>query len=251
MSNLESLKNQLISEIKIELSDNLIDVDVEQHEYQYAIKKTLDYIRARSSNAVEESYVFLDTQEDQTEYILSDEIIEVRKVFRRSIGSGFGEGTGTEIDPFDIAYTNIYLLQAGRQNGLATYDFFAQFQETAGKLFGFYINFKFDHRTHKLTLFRRPKGVETIMLEVYNKVPDELLLTDVYLYPWIRSFAVATVKQIVGNAYRKFATIPGPNGGTTLSGDQLVAEAKEELVNLEEDLKNFVEGGTPYGFIIG
>jgi hypothetical protein len=58
-------------------------------------------------------------------------------------------------------------------------------------------------------------------------------------------------KYTLGEARSKFAQIAGPQGGTTLNGEALKNEAKEEMDKLIEDLKNYVDGSTPITFIIG
>jgi hypothetical protein len=67
----------------------------------------------------------------------------------------------------------------------------------------------------------------------------------------LRDHAYAKAKFMLGEARSKFATIAGPQGGTSLNGDALKSEAQAELDKLEEDLKTYAEGGTPLGFIIG
>jgi hypothetical protein len=55
----------------------------------------------------------------------------------------------------------------------------------------------------------------------------------------------------IGQAREKFGSIAGPQGGTTLNGTALKAEAKELIDKLDEDLKNFVDGGQPLTWIMG
>ena len=56
---------------------------------------------------------------------------------------------------------------------------------------------------------------------------------------------------MLGEARSKFATVAGPQGGTSLNGDALKAEAIAEIQALEEELKLQVAGGQGYGFSIG
>ena len=56
---------------------------------------------------------------------------------------------------------------------------------------------------------------------------------------------------MLGEARSKFATISGPQGGSTLNGDALKAEGTAEMEKLEEELKTAVAGGVGYGFTIG
>ena len=160
---------------------------------------------------------------------------------------------GTEVDPFELAYTNIYLLQAGNAayGGMATYYFYTIFQEELGKLFGFYINFVWNTYTKKLQLLRRPIGNETVLLWVYNEKPDLTILNDRYSGPWIRDWAIAECKEMLGNAYRKFPNIAGPAGGTSLPGNELTAESEKMKEDLRERLRNFESGESPSWFIIG
>ena len=55
--------------------------------------------------------------------------------------------------------------------GLATYDMFST-PELVGRMFGSFIEFKWNPTTHKLTLLQRPRADnETILMECYN-YPD-------------------------------------------------------------------------------
>ena len=56
---------------------------------------------------------------------------------------------------------------------------------------------------------------------------------------------------MLGEARSKFATVAGPQGGTSLNGDALKAEAQQEMDKLEQDLTLQVAGGVGYGFLIG
>ena len=76
------------------LGGGMIDIELDPVHYETALTKALTRFRQRSDNSVEESYFFLPTIQDQNEYILPNEIVEVRKIFRRSIGSRSGGGDG-------------------------------------------------------------------------------------------------------------------------------------------------------------
>ena len=56
---------------------------------------------------------------------------------------------------------------------------------------------------------------------------------------------------MLGEARSKFAQIAGPQGGSSLNGDALKAEAIAELEKLEMDVSQQVAGGMGYGFTIG
>jgi hypothetical protein len=253
MAELIKQKQEVYDYVYSLLGGGMVDVELDPEHYETALGKALSKYRQRSDHSVEESYIFLPLLEDTNDYILPSEVIEVRKIFRRSIGSRTGNGGGgTVFEPFNLAYTNTYLLSGSTQmGGLATYDMFAQYQELVGRMFGSFIEFKWNTTTKKLTLFQRPRANEEVLLMCYNYRPDSQLLEDYLAKQWIKDYTLASCKYMLGEARSKFATIAGPQGGTSLNGDTLKAEAVQEMEKLEADVSNAVAGGTGYGFLIG
>ena len=252
MTELATAKQNVYDYVNVSLGGGMIDVELDPIHYETALGKALGKFRQRSDNSVEESYLFLTTVVDQNEYVLPSEVIEVRKLYRRSIGSRTGGGDGGSLfEPFNMAYTNTYLLSGSKMGGLATYDMFAQHQELVGRMFGSFIEFKWNTTTKKLTLLQRPRAEEEILLYAYNYRPDEQLLDDYLAKQWIKDYTLASCKYMLGEARSKFATIAGPGGGSTLNGDALKAEAQSEMENLENDVSMAVAGGVGYGFTIG
>ena len=327
MADLTTQKQEIFDYVNAFLGGGMIDVELDPIHYETALKKALTKFRQRSDNSVEESYMFMPTVLDQNTYTLPNEVIEVRKLFRRSIGSraitgntsgpiftqsytatanqstfsinynlssvatviaevngsstnnfvtdstqrtltfnsplnagdvvgiklfATGENSGGSLfDPFGLAYTNAYLLSSSKMGGLATYDFFSQYQELVGRMFGSFIEFKWNTTTKQLTLLQRPRAEENLLLYVYNYRPDSELLNDYLASQWIKDYTLAGCKYMLGEARSKFATIAGPQGGSTLNGDALKAEAQQEMEKLEADRMQQVGGGVGYGFTIG
>ena len=252
-SNLTTQKQQVFDYVNAFLGGGMEDVELDPIHYETALTKALTKYRQRSENSVEESYVTVKLNQDQNVYELPQEIIEVRKIYRRSVGSKLGASAdgGSLFEPFNLAYTNTYLLAGSGIGGLATYDFFAQQQELVGRMFGSFMEFKWNPTTSKLTILQRPRAEEEVLLFCYNYRPDMQLLDDYKAAQWLKDYTLAACKYMLGEARSKFATIAGPGGGTTLNGDSLKAEAQAEMEKLEEDLAMAVAGGTGYGFLIG
>tara|TARA_B100002019_G_C21264237_1_gene598504 strand:- start:731 stop:1489 length:759 start_codon:yes stop_codon:yes gene_type:complete len=252
MATLATKKQEIYDYVYALLGGGMVDVELDPVHYETALNKALSKFRQRSDNSVEESYLFMPTIEDQNTYVLPENVIEVRRIFRRSIGSRSGGGDGgTLFEPFNMAYTNTYLLSSSNMGGLATYDLFSQYQELVGRMFGSYIEFKWNTTTKELTMLQRPRTQETLLLFAYNYRPDEQLLSDYLASQWIKDYTVATCKFMLGEARSKFAQIAGPQGGSSLNGDALKAEATAELEKLEMDVSQQVAGGMGYGFTIG
>jgi len=328
MANLATKKQEVFDYVNLFLGGGMIDVELDPIHYETALNKALSKFRQRSDNSVEESYLFMPTVIDQNEYTLPNEVVEVRQIFRRSVGSrpstsasggpifsightatannnqtfevnynlesvqsivvtvngdtttsyatdsasrtitfntplnigdvvsiklyASGEsGGGSLFEPFNLAYTNAYLLSSSKLGGIATYDFFSQYQELVGRMFGSFIEFKWNTQTKKLTLLQRPRAEEDVLLYVYNYRPDLALLDDYLASQWLKDYTLAACKYMLGEARSKFATIAGPQGGSTLNGDALKAEAQQEMEKLETEVTLAVPGGVGYGFTIG
>jgi hypothetical protein len=252
MSNIDTAKQEVFDYCRTMLGDGMIDVELDPEHYETALKRSLGVFRQRSDSAVEESYAFLTLEEDRNEYILPKEIQQVRQIFRRSVGSRTGNGTGgTVFEPFNLAYTNTYLLSSTNMGGLATYELFAQYQELVGKMFGSFINFTWNPQSHKLVITQRPRGEEQVLLHVYNEKPDFSLIDDVYAGQWIKDYTLANCKVMLGQAREKFASIAGPQGGTALNGTSIKQEGYQDIERLTIELTTQVPGGAGYSWIIG
>jgi hypothetical protein len=252
MSSTDQPKQQVYDYCKAMLGDGMIDIELDPIHYETALNRSLATFRQRSDNAVEESFIFLTLKQNENDYILPKEVQQVRQIYRRSIGSRSGNGSGgTVFEPFNLAYTNTYLLSSTNMGGLATYELFAGYQEMVGKMFGSFINFTYLPQSRKLTIQQRPRGDEIVMLWAYNIRPDFAIIEDVYAGQWIKDYALANCKMMLGQAREKFAQIAGPGGGSSLNGAAMKAEAQAEMDKLIDDLMKLVPGGSGYSWIIG
>jgi hypothetical protein len=252
MSQLDQSRQSVYDYCKIMLGDGMIDVELDPIHYETALNRSLAVFRQRSDNAVEESYTFMTLKKDQNEYILPKEIQQVRQIYRRSIGSrSGGGGGGTVFEPFNLAYTNTYLMSSTNLGGRATYELFSQYQELVGKMFGSFINFTWLPQSRKIIIQQRPRGDEEILLWVYNVRPDFAIIEDTYAGQWIKDYSLANCKIMLGQAREKFASIAGPQGGTALNGSAMKAEGQADLDRLTIELATLVSGGQGYSWIIG
>lgn len=245
-----SSREDLIRGLKTRLGDGMVDVELDREHYDTAIDIAIGKYRQLSSGAVEESVIFIQTQVATTEYTLPNEVIEVRRLYRRGIGTN--SGGGTNFDPFDVAFNNMYMLQAGQIGGLAVFDAFAQYKETIGRVFGSEYNFLWNRNTKVLKILRNVNHEEEVAIGVYNFIPETILLGDIYASQWLASYALAQCKLMLGEARSKYASgLPGAGGAIQLNGADLKAEGKTEVDELIVALHNMEEGNSPLGFIIG
>jgi hypothetical protein len=345
VTSLVSKKNEIVDYIRLRLGDGIVDVELDKEHYELAIKQALIKYRQKAQNSTEESYAFLKLLPEVQEYILPQEIITVKQIYRRGIGSVTGT-TASQFEPFASGYLNTYMLVAGRVGGFVNYELFTQYQEQAMKMFGGFMNFTWNSTSKKLTLVRKMPSsgrnyvrltsltasgltvgstitmvtndvwtinagdtlvisnsmvggyngtyqvqtidratktitilaknalqansitefdlrklevsspvtdspAEVVLLQTYNYKPDAMLLNDHMAFPWLQDYSYSFAKRIVGEARSKYAQLAGPQGGTTLNGDALKAEAQAEMEQLENDLKTYVDGSQPLTWVIG
>jgi len=250
-NSLETLKQQLFDYVRLTLGDQIVDLELDAEHYETAYQRTIGTYRQRAQNAYEESYTFMELVTNVNIYTLPQEVITVRQIFRRT----FGDSTGpfaSNFDPFSQASLNVYLMNFNVAGGLATYDFYSQYVELAGRMFGAYMNYTWNPVTKKLQLIRDPKGTgENVLLWTYNLKPEFNLLQDFQIQQWIRDYMVAACKMIIGEAREKFGQYAGPQGGSQLNGTAMKTEAQTQMDMLIEGLKNYVDGSQPITWVIG
>lgn len=248
---LDQLKRNLFEYVRLNLGDQIIDIEMDPAHFEAAYTRTLGVYRQRAQNAYEESYIFMELINDLNIYELPQEVVQVRQIFRRTFGIATGP-FGSNFDPFSQAQMNVYLINFNQSGGLATYDFYTQYVELAARMFGGFINFTWNPVTKKLQLIRDPKGNgETVLLWCYNLKPEVNLLQDFQISQWIRDYMLAASKMIIGEAREKFGSIAGPQGGSTLNGTAMKAEAQTQMDALLGQLVNYVDGSQPLTWVIG
>lgn len=237
----EELKESIVSRI----GGGMIDIEVTPEQLDTCINLALKKLKQRSDAVVEESLILLTLQQNQKEYTLPDEIIEVQQVYRRGFGRGL---SGSNMDPFALsAYSNIYMCGMGgasRVGGLVTYDLSTSYLKVAGKMFGMYMNYWFNPNTHKITFVENPRAdEEVIALHCYNIRPDYMLIQDQFAGIWIENWALAELKAIVGEIRDRFSSLSGANGQIQQNGSALKQESKAEKEALEKELSQYTTGG--------
>jgi hypothetical protein len=251
MTAMTSARHTLKKQIQLMLGIGMVEVELDPEHLDLAITLAIQRYRQRSDGSTNEDTMFMNLQEDQNVYNLPENVQEIRKIYRRGVGVTIGGG-GINFDPFEAAFSNYFLLQWGQTGGLATWELFSEYKETLARVFSSEINFIWNESDHKLTLLRRPEGEETVMVTVYLAKAEDDLITGTYSGPWIRDYALAQSKFMLGEARSKITSgLPGPNGNVTLNGDALKQEGLAEMQRLEEEILQFVTSDRGMPFIIG
>lgn len=248
---LDELKQALFQNLKYRLGDGIIDLELDPEHYDAAYNYAIKIYRQRAQNATAESYILMTVEKNVDTYTLPQEFINVRCIFRRTVGLDTGPGAAS-FDPFSSAILNTYLLNYNNAGGMATYDFYAGYVELAARMFGGYVTYTFDPVTKVLRIVRDPKSTgEKVLIWADIQRAEEVLLQDPGAGVWIGDYTFAVLKGIIGEAREKFASIAGPGGGTSLNGAAMKSESKALQEALIDELKRYVDYSQPLTWIQG
>jgi hypothetical protein len=250
-ANLTQLKEALFENLRLRLGGDIIDLELDPDHYEAAYDYAIKLYRQRAQNATVESYTLMRVEKNVEIYTLPTEFINVRALFRRTVGLETGPSS-TSFDPFSSAILNTYLLNYNYTGGLATYDFYAGYVELAARMFGGYVTYTFNPVTKALRVVRDFKGSgERILIWADIQRPEVELIQDPGAGVWIGDFILAVLKGIIGEAREKFGSIAGPSGGTSLNGTAMKAESKAEMERLIDDLRKYQDYSAPLTWIQG
>ena len=248
---LDELKQALFKNIRLRLGDGMIDLELDPDHYEAAYNYAIKIYRQRAQNSTAESYILMTVIKNVDTYTLPQDIINVRSIFRRTIGLETGPGASS-FDPFSSAILNTYLLNYNYAGGMATYDFYAGYIELAARMFGGYVVYTFDPVTKVLRIVRDPKATgERVLMWCDVQRPEIVLLQDPGAGVWIGDFILGTLKVTIGEAREKFNTIAGPGGGSSLNGTAMKAEGKALQEALIDELKRYVDYSQPLTWVQG
>ena len=248
---LDELKQALFQNCRYRLGDGIIDLELDPQHYEAAYNYAIKVYRQRAQAATEESYTLFTVEKNVDTYTLPSEFINLRCIYRRTIGLETGTGASS-FDPFSSAILNTYLLNYNYAGGMATYDFYAGYVELAARMFGGYVVYTFNPVTKVMRIVRDPKASgERVLIWADIQKTEEVLLQDPGAGVWIGDFILANLKLIIGEAREKFATIACPGGGTSLNGTAMKAEGKAAMETLIEDLKRYVDYSQPLTWVQG
>lgn len=96
-----------------------------------------------------------------------------------------------------------------------------------------------DANTEDATRLRGVKGVNNMNTLPFANIPYDNINS--MGKQWIRRYALALCKEILGQVRSKFGTIPIPNDSVTLNGSDLISQAREDQQNLKTELKELLD----------
>jgi hypothetical protein len=106
------------------------------------------------------------------------------------------------------------------------------------------LTFQWDEATRELLITRAIRGNETVLIEAMIEKTEQELLLDRWCRQYIQNWSLSELKMMLGLIRSKYSSgTPGPSGTITLNGELLIAEARQDMAELKEELLNHEYGG--------
>lgn len=238
-----AVQEELFDEVITTLGGTLVDVELVESDLLICFKKAVRTFQQKGHNSFRRQFMVLPVTKDETVYQIPSIVNDVVRIIKPSAGSFNGE------DAFSVvAYNDMFGdLYGGGCSSCCGFDFLSYELtldkiERMNRMSAYEAQFIHDRFRNTLTFLKKPGAARTWFVECFvNLEDDEYAKVD-----WIIRWTVAEAKHMLGMAYRKFGTLPGPTGETNLSGSEYLNESAQEKEQLLEDILNFVDGESDF-----
>ena len=219
------------------LGHPVVDVELDDFQIQICVDEAISKLEYHAPDWMTQYAVFK-TEANKNVYELPQEIADnLNDCWYRRDFFKFGANPGSlEFDFAVMFFTNTGLFNNYNVSQyLLMQQYLKQVKNVLGQMSTWQlVNNKFLH------IWPVPQASdEDVLLEFRAFNPDTLH----HAYKsWLQRYTLALSKEILGGIRGKYATLPGPGGGTRLNGSELVAEAQRDKEMLVEELKTEIEG---------
>jgi hypothetical protein len=149
------------------------------------------------------------------------------------IGFGIFDVQFVQPDPKPSAlfYANLIDVAPVKPATMESYDIFLRWRRTFMKVTSVANHWQYDEIGKRLMIY---SPIQSTKCCYFWHLPRNLDQVKLQHIPWVRKYAVAKAKSVLGKARSKFSgLLPGPARDMNLNGDSLQQEAAEEIQQLE------------------
>jgi hypothetical protein len=236
-----------------------VQVELFKTQIDAAIDTALLLVRKYSGFGYTRNYFFLDLKPNQQTYLLTDrcvgfnKITSIKEINRMRAGWIRTAFAGNEL--FGIAALQ-QLYTVGTFDMLS-FHLMSSYIKELEMLFANRIVYQFTEETRQLRIFQQVLNPERVLLDAMIERSEQDLMANRETSIWIKKWALAEAKEILGNGARgKYQQLAGPNGSTSLNADQLLSQSQAEKAQLMIDMydpamQNYNEVGMNADLAIG
>lgn len=220
-------------ELEAALGGNLVDVELTEDDYLRAFNRAKRVYKQRGNDNMRRSFQTISIIAEQVDYTVDPLTNEIMQLIKPS---GFSSD-----NPFTQAMVNDFFggIRSGNVGGdLATYELSSQMIENLEIYTANATPYHFDRIGKTIKLLDVPTVSENWILDTHTSLTDNEYRDKIWIYDW----SLSELKITLGRAYSKFSSLSSPTGETSLDGQTLIQEGREDQVQLLEDIKNHVDG---------
>jgi hypothetical protein len=231
-----------------ELGEPVVEINVDDQQVEDRVDEAIEFFRQYHYDGVEKMYLkTVITQEDiDRKYIeVSDLVYGITRVFP------VASGTSTSKSIFDLQYqlrlNDLYDLTS---TSVVYYTQVMSHLALLDQTLNGHPIYRFNRLNNRLyidTIWQEKMEVGNYILVECYRALDPADAPRMYGDQWLKHYTAALIKKQWGTNLKKFSGMSLP-GGVTIDGDKLYQEAKDEIKELEEDLRN---KSAPLEFMLG
>lgn len=250
-------KSELAEKIKRRLGYPMVKVELSGEQIDDAIDDARSkFMKWAVGNATQETYCLLMLSAGQYEYDMPSGCKEVVGYSTRTTG---GINTLFTVDNYlyNMGMYDMITLRSGETSGydIVSYHIARDFLDTIKRYSVDQWNYKYHSHTNVLEINPTPASGNSLTWTDANgkcygpyDSPGFVLVRffeaeggdeDIYSKSWVRDYATALCKVMLGRIRSKFENfVSVGNTGISLDGTDLISEGKEDMERLNESLKN-------------
>jgi len=237
-------QSALVEWIKRELGWPSVSLEIDDKTILSKISDSIQYFTRYSADRIYRNALTIPLSAGIDEYTLPDEVVSIINFdVDQTMGQGVNRLFTVENTLWNEGFVNF------RSNsGLVSWTLAQQYLETLKEVLVPRFFPEWDKYTKTLKITPKPTKNNIIaMVEVYT-LWDVNVQSSVFNEIWVKKYALAKTKVILGQIRSKYSGISLPGGGE-LNGPALVQEGTTEVERLEELILEFES--PPLGFYVG
>jgi hypothetical protein len=234
-------RRELMDTLRFMLGYPQVDVELTKDNLDRCVTFAIEQLRSRSSLGYKRGFFFLDVQSGQQKYVLSNKkigynkIVNIGAVYRFTsafLSSAHGSGVYGQ-----VVLQHLY--------NMGTYDLtsmhlVAQYIETMEMMFATRLTFHWDEPSRRLDLYNSFGYRERVLMDTTIERTEQEILKDRWSKNWIRQWALAEAKEMLGHVRSKFGSLPGAGGGISLNGSELLSQADTMKQALLSEIDDYI-----------
>ena len=231
-----------------ELGEPVVEINADDQQIEDRVDEAIEFFRQYHYDGIEKVYLkTIITQENiDNKYIeVSDLVYGITRVFP------VASGTSTSKSIFDLQYqlrlNDLYDLTS---TSVIYYSMVMSHLALLDQTLNGHPIYRFNRLNNRLyidTIWQEKMQVGNFILVECYRALDPATAPRMYNDSWLKHYTTALIKKQWGTNLKKFSGMQLP-GGVTIDGDKIYQEAKDEIKELEDDLRN---KSAPLEFMMG